>query len=223
MHPHDDVGLWAQFRDGTGSAGRPALFLDRDGVVVDEVHFLRRVEDVRLMPGMAAAIAAANAAAVPVIVVTNQSGIARSHFAWADFAAVQTEIADQLAVQGAWCDAVLACGHLEGGRPPFDKDTRQWRKPGPGMLFAARDRLGVDLARSAMVGDRVSDLEAGRNAGLSAGHLVLTGYGSRHVDALEAVRCAWAADGFTVAVWADPAAAVHAAIERLARADTTRG
>jgi D-glycero-D-manno-heptose 1,7-bisphosphate phosphatase len=216
VHPHDDIGLWAQFRDGRDFAGRPALFLDRDGVVVEEVHFLRRPEDVRVSPGMAAAIGRANRAGVPVVVVTNQSGVARGHFGWEDYAAVAAEIETRLLDEaGAWLDAVLACGYHAEGAPGLREDRRAWRKPSPGMLFAARDRLGVDLGRSLIVGDRVSDLEAGLNAGLARGTLVLTGYGREHRPKLDAQRAAWLEAGFACTVAADPSMAVADAVRDL--------
>jgi D-glycero-D-manno-heptose 1,7-bisphosphate phosphatase len=208
----DGIALWAEIRTRDIPPGRPALFLDRDGVLVEEVNFLRRAEDVRLSQGIAAAVREANAAGVPVIVVTNQSGIARGHFGWREFAVVENEIAAQLAEEGARVDAVFACGYLKEGRPPFDVD-HDWRKPGAGMLREAARLLAVDLGRSVMIGDRMSDLEAGRNAGLRGALLVKTGYGAENVAALEARRMEWEAGGTTVRVLDEPAEAVRIALE----------
>jgi D-glycero-D-manno-heptose 1,7-bisphosphate phosphatase len=215
LHLADGVGLWAEIRTRDIGPGQPALFLDRDGVVVEEVHFLCRVKEVRLSPGIAEEIRVANSAGVPVIVVTNQSGIARGHFGWREFAAVENEIAARLRAEGARVDAVFACGYLNGGNPPFNVD-HNWRKPGPGMLHEAGKLLGVDLRRSVMIGDRVSDIEAAGDAGLRAGLLVRTGYGAESVAALEARQKQWAGSGFLVQVVDEPAAAVRTALKVIA-------
>ncbi|GIL00697.1 MAG: haloacid dehalogenase [Alphaproteobacteria bacterium] len=209
----DGVGLWSQLlSERPATAGRPCLFLDRDGVLVDEVHFLQRPADVRLAEGIAAAIAAANAAGFAVVVVTNQSGIARGLFGWEAFAAVQAEIVARLAAAGARLDAVLACAYHHDGRPPFDVADHEWRKPRPGMLLHAARLMALNLPRSVIIGDRISDLEAGRNAGLAGGTLVMTGYGRDHSPRLAAVRSdpAWAS--FPIAVAERPAEAVRAAL-----------
>jgi D-glycero-D-manno-heptose 1,7-bisphosphate phosphatase len=211
----DGVGCWAQHFGAGDFSGRPVLFLDRDGVVVEEVHFLRRVEDVRLADGMGPAIAAANVAGVPVVIVTNQSGVARGILGWDEFAAVQVEIVRQLAAAGASLAAVYACGYHSGGIGALDEEAHPWRKPAPGMLLAARDRLGTDLGRSMIVGDRISDLEAGLNAGLRGGSLVLTGYGAEHRPAVEARLADWTRAGFRAAVHEQPAGAIFAALEVL--------
>ena len=212
LHLADGVGLWSDVRTPDIPPGRPALFLDRDGVLVEEVHFLRRVEDVRLSPGIAEAIRAANAAGVLVIVVTNQSGIARGHLGWHDFAAVENAIAAQLEAEAARIDAVFACGYLKAGYPPFDVE-HDWRKPGSGMLREAEKLLGVDLKRSVMIGDRLSDLEAGRGAGLCTGLLVRTGYGAENIAAVEARRAEWEGSGFSVRVVDAPAEAIRMALK----------
>ena len=182
-------GCWCEaLRPADRGAPRPALFLDRDGVVAVERHFLRRVEDVALIDGAAAAIAAANRAGLPVVLVSNQSGIARGLLGWAEFAAVQREILARLAAAGARLDLVLAC--------PFHPD-HPWRKPNPGMLLEAARRLPIDLARSLLVGDKADDLRAGRAAGLRQGAHVLTGHGRAERDAAAAL----AGPGFAVRLW----------------------
>ncbi|MCU0839710.1 MAG: HAD-IIIA family hydrolase [Rhodospirillales bacterium] len=195
-------GLWIAIAPsaGAGEAGagerRPALFLDRDGVIVDEVGYLARREDVRLIAGAAAIIAAANRARIPVVVVTNQSGIGRGIISWADFAAVEDEIARQLARHRARLDAVLACPHHAQGRPPYAMAGHPARKPAPGLLLAAAQRLPIDLRRSWIVGDRASDLAAGRNAGLAGGVHVATGFGTAGAERAAARQLA--GDGFDV-------------------------
>ncbi|MBM3553986.1 MAG: HAD-IIIA family hydrolase [Alphaproteobacteria bacterium] len=176
-HPVSD-GIWREVRSRK-APGRPALFLDRDGVLVEEVHYLHRVEDARLVPGAAAVVAAANARDIAVVVVTNQAGIGRGYYGWDEFAAVQWRIMDELGRAGARLDMVLATPFHEEAIAPYRVADHPTRKPNPGMLLAARDDLGVDLARSWIVGDRASDIEAGKRAGLAGGVHVLTGYGPR--------------------------------------------
>lgn len=183
----DDKGLWAQ-RGPARATQRAALFLDRDGVIVEEIGYLRRVEDVRLIPGAASAIARANAQGIPVVVITNQSGIARGLYGWDEFAAVQEAIAMALADNDAQLDLVLACGYHDIGQGPLAVSDHAWRKPNPGMFLKARDMLGLRLDRSLIVGDRVADLEAGRRAGLLRGVLVRTGYGHSHEHLLTTLQ-----------------------------------
>lgn len=173
-------GQWAKQYGFSVQPGQPALFLDRDGVIVEEVHFLSKVEDIRLVPGMADAIASVNRLGLPVVVVTNQSGVGRGLFDWSAFEAVNDAINAQLAQLGAHLDAVFACGESGQEVRPDADERRDWRKPGAGMLLAARDLFSPDMARSGIVGDRVSDLWAGVNAGIAGGWLVMTGYGPQH-------------------------------------------
>ncbi len=158
---------------------RPALFLDRDGVVAIEAHYLHKAEDARLDPGSSAVIAEANRLGLPVVLVTNQAGIGYGYFGWDEFIAVQEKILSDLATAGARIDGVFACPHHAEGKPPYDHPDHPARKPNPGMLLMAGERLNLDLARSWIVGDRESDLAAGKNAGLAGGLQVLTGHGAR--------------------------------------------
>ena len=179
-------GIWCQELrpDKAASArGRPALFLDRDGVLVEETGYLHRAEEARLIPGAAAAIAAANRADLPVVLITNQSGIGRGYYGWSDFQAVQETITADLAAGGATLDMVLACPFHAEGQPPYRHSAHPCRKPRPGMILRAAEALGLDLAGSWIVGDRAIDLEAGRAAGLAGGAHVLTGHGAAERDA----------------------------------------
>jgi D-glycero-D-manno-heptose 1,7-bisphosphate phosphatase len=182
-------GIWCQdlrsSRSGSLS-GRPALFLDRDGAVTQEVHFLHRPEDLALVPGAAEAIARANALGHPAVLVTNQSGLARGLFGWEAFAATQERLLEVLAAEGAYLDMVLACPFHPDGLPPY-RGEHPCRKPAPGMLLRAGERLGVDLGGSWTVGDRARDLEAGRAAGLAGGLHVLTGHGAAEREAAAAL------------------------------------
>src|SRR5512132_534766 len=162
----DDQGVWGEIlRSPRTPALRPALFLDRDGVIVEEVGHLRRAEDVRLIAGAAAVIAAANRAGMPVVVVSNQSGIGRGLFGWEDFAAVQQRMREMLEADGALIDAVLACPHHAEAEPPYRYADHPWRKPNAGMILAAANMLPIVLRTSWIIGARARDLAAGRNAG----------------------------------------------------------
>src|SRR5262245_47845920 len=105
VYPLDAEGVWCEVSLGCNRGG-PALFLDRDGVVVEEVDYLHRVEDIAVCAAAAAVISAANANAVPVVLVTNQAGIGRGYYGWAEFLAVQSAIQSAISEEGAHFDAV---------------------------------------------------------------------------------------------------------------------
>lgn len=187
----DKDGAWMQ-RLGESRWNRPvpALFLDRDGVMVVEVNYLHKVEDARLEAGAAEVIGRANRLNVPVVVVTNQAGIGYGYYGWAEFAKVQEKILSDLAAAGARVDAVLACPHHAKGKPPYDHPDAPCRKPNPGMLLRAAQMLPLDLGRSWIVGDRASDIEAGRNARLEGGVQVRSGHGSKEGETAKALSLA---------------------------------
>lgn len=204
----DGVGLWAESRTRRQLAGRPALFLDRDGVIVEETHYLSRVEDMVMIPGVAEAIAQANAREIPVIVVTNQAGIARGYYGWEDFAKVQAAIVAALAAAGATLDVVLACGYHGVGTGPLAVADHAWRKPNCGMLDYTAERHGIDLGRSWIVGDKASDLEAGLKAGLAGGFLVKTGHGEAESQSMPLVQLAPPGRTFIAGVRDDAGSAI---------------
>jgi D-glycero-D-manno-heptose 1,7-bisphosphate phosphatase len=176
-HPLDPQGVWSQIARRP-PAGRPALFLDRDGAVVEDTGYLRRVDDVVLIPGAAEVIAAANRRGVPVIMVTNQSGIARGYYGWDEFKSVQDAIVASLANDGASIDAVYACAHHPQGQGSLAHPDHPARKPNPGMLLQAGSALALDLKSSWLVGDKADDIEAAKRAGIAGALLVATGYGT---------------------------------------------
>jgi D-glycero-D-manno-heptose 1,7-bisphosphate phosphatase len=186
----DEEGIWCQVLEPDSKTRRSALFLDRDGVVVDEVHYLRRTQDVRLVAGAANVIAQANRRGHAVVLVTNQAGIGRGILGWPEFALVQERIIVELAAAGATFDAVYACPHHAEGQPPYNHPDHPARKPNPGMLLRAVEALALDAETSWIVGDRASDLEAGRAAGLAGGLHVLTGYGERPAERKAALALA---------------------------------
>jgi D-glycero-D-manno-heptose 1,7-bisphosphate phosphatase len=167
----DDPGLYCEVYSAPLS-GRGALFLDRDGVIVEDTHYLHRVEDVRIIAGAAAAIARCNASGIRVVVVTNQAGIGRGYYGWDDFRAVQDALSAELAASGAHLDAVLACAYHAEGRGPLRVANHPWRKPNPGMTIEAASRMNINMASSWIVGDRAHDLAAGQAGWLPGGTLL---------------------------------------------------
>jgi len=156
---------------------RPAVFLDRDGVVIEDSHYLGDATHVRLVPGAAESIAALNRAGWVVVVVTNQSGVARGLFPLASVDEVHERIGALLRERGASIDAFQFCPHHPEAEIAQFRLECQCRKPKPGMLHRAGKERGLDLGASWMIGDRPSDLQAGAAAGCRT-VLVRTGYGT---------------------------------------------
>ncbi len=157
-------------------SGRPAIFLDRDGTLNEEVNYLHTADDLVLIPGVAKAVARLNARGIPVVVVTNQSGIGRGYYGFEEFDQVTARMSALLAELGAHLDAVYVAPHHEMGQGDFAHPDHPERKPNAGMLTRAAQEHGIDLLSSWMIGDKESDLEAGRRAGCHVA-LVRTGYG----------------------------------------------
>lgn len=158
----------------TDPAKRPAVFIDRDGTLIEEVNFLSRVEDLRLFDFTAEAISRLKDAGFLVIVITNQSGIGRGIFEEAAMRAIHDEIQATLP---NGIDGFYHCPH----RPDEDCTCR---KPGLGMIEAACSDFDIELGRSWMVGDKKIDVEAGFNAGIGTA-MVMTGYGAKQINDLE--------------------------------------
>lgn len=165
-----DEQRWIRLLSEPLAFARPALFLDRDGVMIEERGYLSDPAGVALIPGCSALVRQANHHGLPVVVVSNQSGIGRGYFGWAEHDRVERRLVELLALEDAAVDALFA----NSATPDHD---HCWRKPSTGMLFAAAHALNLDLARSGIIGDKASDLEAGRKAGLCFGMHVLTGHG----------------------------------------------
>jgi D-glycero-D-manno-heptose 1,7-bisphosphate phosphatase len=163
-----------------------AVFLDRDGTIVEDSGFLHEPGKVRLLPGAAEAIRQLNQAGFLVVTVSNQSGIARGRYTAADYEAVQRRLAELLASHQARLDGAYFCPHHPDVTGPC-----ACRKPGVKLFQDAATALGIDFARSWWVGDRLSDLEPARALGGRA-VLVETGDGRHHVAAARAA-------GFTTA------------------------
>ncbi len=155
---------------------RPAVFLDRDGTLTEEVGYVNHPRRLRLLPRSALAVRRLNEAGLAAVVVTNQAGVARGYFSETVLQAVNESLVAQLKDGGAYLDAIYVCAHHPTeGLPPYRVDC-DCRKPKPGLLCRAAAEHGLDLGRSVLVGDKPSDLAAARAVGV-AGVLVLTGYG----------------------------------------------
>ena len=170
-------GVWCEILRQP-ARGRPALFLDRDGAVVDETGYLHRIEDIRIIPGAGEVIAAANRRNVPVIMVTNQSGIGRGYYGWPEFKSIQDAIVASLSADGATIDAVYACAHHPQAEGALAHPNHPARKPNPGMLLQAAVDLALDLKSSWLVGDKADDIEAAKRAGIAGALHIATGYGA---------------------------------------------
>lgn len=181
---HPELGMWIRSAAQSASGPRPALFLDRDGVIIEDPGYLANAAEVALIPGAAEVIASANRLRVPVVEVTNQAGIARGYYGWEEFLRVEEALARRLAAQGAAIDAAFACPYHRDGVTPWAHPAHPARKPRPGMLLAAAQLLKLDLSRSWIVGDKLADLQAGYNASLRGGLHVLTGHGREHRQAV---------------------------------------
>src|SRR6201994_3569081 len=143
-----------------------ALFLDRDGVVNEEVGYLHRADEVRFVDGIFSLCRTAIKLGYKLIVVTNQAGIARGYYSEADFEALMDFIRKELRAEGIELDAVYYCPfHPEHGVGKY-KQEHEDRKPGTGMLRRGAREFGVDLSESVLVGDRCSDVGAANAAGL---------------------------------------------------------
>jgi D-glycero-D-manno-heptose 1,7-bisphosphate phosphatase len=182
------IGIYAQFFNTVDYSGNPAIFIDRDGVLVEEVNYLCRKEDVAFIPGAIEAIAKFNRAGIPVVMISNQAGIGRGYFGWKDFEEVQKTVMNGLAQAGAFLDAVLACPFHEDGINEYRVGEHPFRKPNPGMILFAAGKMGICLNKSWMVGDKVCDIEAAGKAGLCGAVHVETGHGKEErikIHALE--------------------------------------
>lgn len=160
----------------TLTTGRPAVLLDRDGTINEQMGYVNHLSRFHLLPGAARAIRGLNEAGLAVVVVTNQSGLARGYFPESLLEAVHAEMYRLLAQEGARLDGLYVCPHHPEAKEERFRLDCDCRKPRTGLLERAAAELGLDLGRSYMVGDRWSDLRCGAAVGAST-ILVLTGYG----------------------------------------------
>lgn len=161
---------------------RPAAFIDRDGVINREREYVYRIEDFELVPGAIEGLRRLHEAGYALVVVTNQAGIARGLYTEADFQQLSSHMWRLLKGEGIDLAGIYHCPHHPtAGQGEYRRDC-DCRKPAPGMLLRAAADLDLDLSRSVMVGDKRSDAEAGRAAGIREAVLVRTGHGLSEDD-----------------------------------------
>jgi D-glycero-D-manno-heptose 1,7-bisphosphate phosphatase len=162
-----------------------AVFLDRDGTINVEKGYVHRIEDFEFIPGAQRAIGMLRDAGFLVIVVTNQSGVARGYYPLETVHRLHRHMDDELAKFGAAVDAYYVCPHHpEGGEDKYSK-VCECRKPLAGMLMEAAKDFSIDLASSYMIGDHLSDVEAGLKAGCRP-LFVTTGHGQDELSRVPA-------------------------------------
>jgi D-glycero-D-manno-heptose 1,7-bisphosphate phosphatase len=149
----------------------PAIFLDRDGVIIENrAEYVRSWEDVAFIPGVFEALSRLSKENCRIVLVTNQSAVGRGLLSYEEAISINGSILEQIKSHGGRVDGSFICPHA-----PWENCT--CRKPSPGLLLKAAEALSLDLPRSAMLGDALSDLKAGRSAGVALSGLVLTGRG----------------------------------------------
>ncbi|PRD69394.1 D-glycero-beta-D-manno-heptose-1,7-bisphosphate 7-phosphatase [Malikia spinosa] len=161
--------------DGTEASAatpRKAAFLDRDGVINRDRAYVSRWEDFEFVPGAVDAMRRLKKAGYALVVVTNQSGIARGYYSEAQYQALTAAMQQALLDAGAAVDAVYHCPHHPKGKVAELAIDCDCRKPAPGMILRAAKELNLSLADSILVGDKPSDIEAARAAGVGRAYIV---------------------------------------------------
>lgn len=154
---------------------RPAAFLDRDGVINRDTGYLHRWEDFEFLPGVLGAMKRLHDAGHALVVVTNQSGIARGYYTEGEYQALTARMRSAMEEAGAPPLAIYHCPHHPGGRVAALSIDCDCRKPQPGLLLRAAQAHGLDLPASFMVGDKLADVQAARAAGVGRAYLVRSG------------------------------------------------
>lgn len=149
-----------------------AVFLDRDGTIIEEKDYLHRPEEVVIFPGVGPTLKRLQDVGFKLFIVTNQSGVGRGFFPIEDVHRVHEHLCRELAKDGVRFEKIYIA-------PEAPDAPSRGRKPSPQFLFDARDEFGLDLAQSYMIGDKLIDLDCGRNAGVKESILVRTGYGGQ--------------------------------------------
>lgn len=158
-----------------------AAFIDRDGVINEERNYVHRIEDFVLLPGVAQGLALLRDAGFRLIVVTNQAGIARGYYDQGAMDRLHDHLREQLALQGVALDAIYFCPHHPSGSVKELAFECDCRKPAPGMLLQAAKDFDIDMSASVLIGDKLSDVQAGKRAGV--GRVVIVESGHKVEDA----------------------------------------
>lgn len=145
-----------------------AVFLDRDGTIIEDVGYLKKRSEIKFLPRVSEAIKLLNESGFKVIVVTNQAGVAKGYFTEETVKEINQSIQKTLAEQGAYIDKIYYCPHhIEATVEEYRKDC-YCRKPNPGMIEEAAFEFRIDLEKSFVIGDKISDIEAGQKVGCKA-------------------------------------------------------
>ncbi len=155
---------------------RPAVFLDRDGTINEQMGYINHTCRFHLLPGAAEAIKRLNDAGIPVVVISNQSGLARGYFPEELLLAVHEKMKRLLAEQGAHVDGIYYCPHHPEAKKKEFREACSCRKPKPGLILQAAEEMNLAPEQSFVVGDRWSDIKTAANCGARS-ILVRTGYG----------------------------------------------
>ena len=151
---------------------KPAIFFDRDGVIIKDCHYISKPEKVEILDGAKEIMIYAKRIGFLIIVVTNQSGITRGFLNWDDYEKVTLRmlsyIGNPFLIDGIYANS---------NSPEMREEKKCWRKPNPNMIFAAKEDFNLDLGNSIIIGDRLTDLEAGKKAGIRRFVHVMTGHG----------------------------------------------
>lgn len=151
---------------------QPAIFLDRDGTIIEDKNYISRPDQVIILPGAVAALQNLQSAGFKLFIVSNQSGVGRGYFSLEDAEKVNEHLRQEFGRKGVKFERIYIA-------PEAPNVPSRGRKPSPQFLFDARDEFGINLAQSFMIGDKMIDLQCGWNAGVKKSILVRTGYGAQ--------------------------------------------
>jgi D-glycero-D-manno-heptose 1,7-bisphosphate phosphatase len=170
--------------------GRKALFLDRDGVINEDKKYVHRIEDFVLLPGVMDAVRLAKERGYTIVVVTNQSGVARGYYGLEDVDVLHSHVRRMFDQAGAAIDAIYVCPHHPDGKVAEFAFSCSCRKPNPGMILNAARDLEIELKKSILVGDNGSDIQAGVAAGVGRTCLITTSHSGGYVgDVVADAKC----------------------------------
>jgi D-glycero-D-manno-heptose 1,7-bisphosphate phosphatase len=171
-HLIDNLGLWSEvISKNKNLEKRPALFLDRDGTIVEEIEYLHEPSKVRVNKNISSLIKSCNLINIPVIEITNQSGIGRGLYNWNDFNNTEKEIRKKLLMDNSKINMLCACAFHHEAIKDYKIKDHFWRKPNSGMLIEASNIFSIKLEQSWIIGDKISDMQAAINAGIKGGIL----------------------------------------------------
>ncbi len=168
---------------------RPAAFIDRDGVINRDTGYVFRIDDFHVLPGVPEGLRCLQEAGYALVLVTNQAGIARGYYTEDQFERLTAHMEKLLEAEGISFAGIYYCPHHPDGIVEAYSTVCDCRKPSPGMLMLAAEELRLDLSASVLVGDKRSDIEAGRAAGVSRAIIVQSGHPVRTEDAQYADAC----------------------------------